>query len=1029
VLAAAAVLCVGIMRLRGMPVDVLPEFAPPYVEIQAEALGLSATEVEELITIPMEAILLNGVAWVDTMRSESMPGLSSIVLTFQAGTDLLRARQMVQERLTKAHALPHVSKPPTMLQPLAATGRAMQIGLTSKTLSLTEMSVLARWTIRPRLMGVHGVANVAIWGQRDRQLQVQVDPERLQAAGVTLLQVIKTAGNALWVSPLTFLTASTPGSGGWIDTPNQRLGVRHLLPIRTPNDLAQVIVEGTTIPLGDVAEVVEDHQPLIGDALINDSPGLVLVVERFPWATTLDVTRGVEAALTALKPGLTGLEFVSSLYRPATFIERAFTNLTTVLLIGGVLVLLGLGALLYEWRRVLISGVAILLSLVTAGLVLVLGGGRVDVMIVAGLVMALGAVVDDALIDIENMVRRLRQPRQEGRDLSTVSLIREAALEMRSAAVYATLIMGLALVPVFVMGGVADAFFRPLALAYGLALLASLMVALTVTPVLALLLVPTGPLERRESPLVRWFQRRHEAVLAQIIRRPRQVSIAVGVLVLVGLAGWSQLGESWLPAFKETDLLVRWDSTPGTSRQEMLRLTTQVSHELRAIPGVRDVSVLVGRAVTSDRVANVNASELWINVDPAADYATTVAHIQRVVDGYPNLSRTVLTYLNERVRKVLMGARDDLVVRLAGPQMAVLTQKVAEVQQILAQINGIDGVRVEQQMHEPTLEVEVNLAAAEPHGIKPGDVRRAAATLLAGIEVGSLFEDQKVFDVVVTGVPTTRHSLTSIRELLIDTPSGGHVRLEEVATVRTVPALSVIKREGISRFVDVGVTVRGRDLGSVADDIQRRLQKVAFPLEYHAEVLGEYAERTVSQKRLLAFAVAAVIGIFLLLQAAFGSWRLATLTVVLLPMALVGGVLAVWAGGGIMSLGAQVGFVTVFGLAVRHSLVLIRHYQHLEEQEGEPWAPELVLRGTRERLAPIVMTAITTGLALVPLVLAGDMPGLEIVHPIAVVILGGLVTSTLLTLFVVPVLYWRFGVGTRPEPRLVTGVHARNLTH
>src|SRR5262245_16133516 len=464
VILAAVLIVFGIAQLRNMPVDVYPEFNPPLVEVQTEALGLSAAEVESLITTPMEADLLNGVAWLDQLYSESVTGLSRILLIFEPGTDPIRARQMVQERLTQAHALPNVSKPPVMLQPLSSTSRVMMIGLSSKDLSPIEMGVLARWNIKPRLMGIPGVANVAVWGQRERQLQVQVDPEQLQAKGVTLQQVVETSGEALWVSPLSYLESSSPGTAGWIDTPNQRLGIRHLLPIITPEDLAKVsVVESNGLLLGDVAKVVEDHQLLIGDAVVNNGSGLLLVVEKFPGANTLDVTRRLEAALDALRPGLTGVEIDTTVFRPANYIEMATANLGMVALISGVLVLLVLGAFFFRWRTALISLVAIPLSLVAAGFVLYLRGATFNTMVLVGLLIAIGAVVDDAIVDVESIARRLRQARQEGSDKSAMAIIIEAALEMRGALIYATLIMLLAIVPVLFLQGLSGAFFQPLA--------------------------------------------------------------------------------------------------------------------------------------------------------------------------------------------------------------------------------------------------------------------------------------------------------------------------------------------------------------------------------------------------------------------------------------------------------------------------------------------------------------------------------------------------------------------------------------
>jgi len=1033
---AAATLFLGITQLRTMPMDTLPEFTQPYVEIQTEALGLSADEVEQLITVPLEADLLNGVAWLETIRSESVPGLSSIVMVFQPGTDLLRARQLVAERLTQAHALPNVSKPPAMLQPLSSSSRVMMIGLSSKDLTLIEQSVLTRWTIRPRLMGVPGVANVAIWGQRERQLQVQVDPDRLRAHKVSLLEVIKTTGNALWVSPLSFLDASTPGTGGFIDTPNQRLGVRHVLPITTPADLARVTIEkeqpgGPALRLGDVADVVEDHQPLIGDASVNDGPGLMLVVEKFPEANTLEVTRGVEAALESLEPGLSGMEIDSSIFRPASFIETAMDNLVLALLLGLVLLLLVLAAFLFNWRTALISLVAILVSLAAAGLVLHLRGATLNAMVLAGLVLAVAIVVDDAIVDVEHIARRLREQRREDADRPTVAVILEASLEVRGALLYATLIILLAVLPVLFLGGLSGAFLKPLALSYGLAVLASMVVALTVTPALSVLLLPgPGRPGRGESPLAGRLLGGYHSALARAVAAPRAVFLAAGVIVLVGLAVLPLLSrpQSTLPSFKERDLLIRWDGTPGTSGPEMTRIVAQASRELRSLPGVRNVGGHVGRAVMSDQVVGINSGELWVSVDPKADYDKTVASIQEVVDGYPGLERNVLTYLKDRTGGTLpvagealtQAGGDAIVVRVYGQEQEVLRGKADEVRQALARVDGVVDPKVELQVEEPTLEVEVDLDAAQRYGIKPGDVRRAAATMLSGIAVGSLFEEQKVFDVQVWSTPETRHSLTSVRELLIDTPGGGRVRLGDVAEVRVAAAPNVIKREAVSRRIDVGASVQGRDLGAVVADVERTLQGIRFPLEYHAELLGDSADRQAARQRVVWYAAAAAIGIFLLLQAAFGSWRLATAVFLTLPVALAGGVLAALAGGGLMSLGAVTGFFAVLGIAARNGILLVSRYRQLERDEGEPFGPGLVLRGARERLVPILAAALAAALALVPLVVLGDDPGREIVRPMAVVVLGGLVTSTLLSLFVVPTLYLRLG-SRRPGPEPFSG--------
>src|SRR6266545_3335830 len=519
---AAGLMLLGITQLRSAPVDVLPEFNPPLVDIQTEALGLSAEEVEQLVTVPLEQDLLNGVAFLDQIRSQSLPGLSRIELIFQPGTDVLKARQLVQERLVQAPGgIPNVSKAPSMLQPLSSTGRVMMIGLSSKDVSLIDMSVLARWKIRPRLMGVPGVANVAIWGQRERQLQVQVDPQKLRGQGISLDQVIQSTANALWVSPLSFTEASTPGTGGFIDTSNQRLGIQHISPITTAKDLAQVTVEDTgarPLRLSDVSSVVEDHQPLIGDAIGSDGPSLMLVIQKFPGANTREVTRGVEEALDDLRPGLSGITIDTGLFRPANFIDTATHNLALALLIGLVLMIVALGALLFDWRVALISLVTIPLALVTAALVLYLRGATFNTMLLAGLAIAFGVVVDDAIVDVDNIRRRLREQRQararqdpdadqEAGNGSPFATVLRASLEVRGPLLYATLVIGLATVPLFFVQGLTGSFVRPLAASYLLAVLVSMLVALIVTPGLALLLLRKEPLApSRESPLARWLE-------------------------------------------------------------------------------------------------------------------------------------------------------------------------------------------------------------------------------------------------------------------------------------------------------------------------------------------------------------------------------------------------------------------------------------------------------------------------------------------------------------------------------------------
>ncbi|MEY8689859.1 MAG: efflux RND transporter permease subunit [Leptothrix sp. (in: b-proteobacteria)] len=1017
---AAALLFFGMRQIPNMPVDVFPEFAPPRAEIQTICLGLSSQEVESLVTVPLEHEL-NGVPGLDLLRSKSISDLSQIELVFKPGTDILLARQMVQERMNGVvNNLPTWAAPPVLMPPVSVTGRFLKIGLSSKTIPLTDMSMIAYWTIRARLLSVPGVANVAIWGERIKIPQVRVDPPRMQAHQVTLDQVMELTADALDVGILHFSKGAAIGTGGFIDTSNQRLGLRLISPLVTPADLAKAPIyskhkaDGSPLVLSDVADVVEDTWPLFGDAIINDGPGLMLVAYKYPWANTLEVTHGVEAALAELRPGLPELEIDSTLFRPADFIQLAYDNLTHALLLGCLLVTVVLAAFLFEWRTALISLVAIPLSLLAGALVLYWTGMALNTLILAGFVIAIGVVVDDAIIDVENIVRRLRQYRAEDSSRSTAGIILEASLEVRQAIIHATLINAVVLVPVFFLGGVSGAFFKPMAISYGLAVLASMGVALTVTPVLCLLLLRNSPLAHREPPLMRWLKSGYQPMLSAIIKHPGPVFATTAVIMLTGVAVVPLLGESLFPEFKERDFLMHWITKPGTAVAEERRMALQASHELRAIPGVRNFGSHIGQALLADEINGVNFAENWVSIDPKADYEETLAAIENVVKGYPGMFHNVETYLNETIDEVITGSKDTFEVRIYGPDLQGLRDKANEVEHALKEIKSIEELHIQLQSEVPEIQVQVRLDDARRHGVKPGDVRRASGTMMAGEEVGDLFRNGKAYDVNVWSVPAARRDLSSMQLLPIDTPAGP-VPLRELADVRIAPAQSVIYRENDSRRIDIGGNVRG-DLKSVMDQVHERVAKIEMPLGFHVQIIGEFAEREAAQKQLLLFAIAAAIGVFVILLGSFGNLRVAILGFLTLPSALVGGVLGAYFTGSVISLGSLVGFLTVFGIAARNGILLINHYQHLEREEGVAFGPGLVLRGALERLSPILMTALATGLALVPLVVSGAITGHEIEHPMAIIILCGLVTSTLLNLFVVPSIYLRFGASRKTDP-------------
>ena len=1011
VLALCAVLIVvGLRSVQRAPLDVFPEFAPAQVEIQTEAPGLSAEEVESLVTMPLENTL-NGIPSVKTVRSKSVLGLSQVVLILEDGAEPGRVRQMVQERVAaETPKLPIVAKPPVILQPLSSTSRVLKIGISSKTLSQRDLTVLALWTIRPKLMSVPGVANVAIWGQRDKQYQVLVDPDYLGANNISLDALTKATADAAALD-----------AGGVVDTPNQRIAIKHVSRIGEPEDLARTVVDfkgGAPVRIGDIAEVRIGSPAPIGDAIINDGPGLLLIVEKQPQANTLELTKQVDAAIESLRPGLKDVEIDATIFRPATFIERAIHNLTKALGIGCGLVVLILLTFLFDWRTAVISLTAIPLSLVAAIMVFAYSGATINTMVLAGLVIALGEVVDDAIIDVENIARRLRQPS----DKSAFRIVLEASMEVRSAVVYASLIVVLVFIPVFFLDGLAGAFFRPLATAYVIAIMASLFVALTVTPALSYMLLTGRPKSHREPPLTVFLKKLYRPILPALMARP--YLCLTFPLLAFGISGAAatKLGQEFLPNFQETDFLMHFVEKPGTSLEAMSRVTVEASRELRDLKDdenrqiVRNFGSHIGRAEVADEPVGPNFTELWISIDPDTDYKKAIKKIEAVVYAYPGLYRDVLTFLRERIKEVLTGSSATIVVRLFGPDQVVLRAKAKEIEEKMKAVEGVTNLKVEPQVNVAQLEVRLKPEAAQRYGVTAGHIRRASTTLLKGQKVGEVFEGQKKFDVMVWGDPKVRTDLTALRALPIDTPSGAQVRLGVVADVEIVPAANEIKRENASRRLDITCNVKDRDLGSVAKDVEKAVREVPFDREYHPEFLGEFKARQDSTRKLYLLALLSLIGIVLLLYVDFQSWRPTLIVTFTIPFALIGGVVAVLFTGGVLSLGSLVGFVTVLGIAARNGIMMVSHFRHLETDEGEPFGPALIRRAAEERLCPILMTALATGLALLPLVISGNKPGHEIEYPLAVVILGGLVTSTLLNLFLLPPLYAKFGRSAATPP-------------
>lgn len=1039
---AAGVMGLGIVQLRSAPVDVLPEFTPPYAEVQTEALGLSAEEVEQLITVPLEADLLNGVEGIRTIRSESVPGLSSIVMVFEPDMDIYKARQLVEERLTQAHALPNVSKPPTLLQPLSSSNRVLLIGMASDKVSAIEQSVIARWTMRPRLMGVPGVANVSVWGMRDQQLQVQVDPEQLREQGVTLSQVVSSAGNAQVVSPLSFLEASTPGTGGFIETPQQRLQVRHILEkLGDPAELGKVPVEGTggRLRLSDVSNIVVDHQPLIGDAVVAGGTGLILVVEKFPGADTLEVTQGVEGALEALSPGLSGITTDTSVFRPATYLEDAIQNVWVALAIGAGLLLLVLLGMRMQWASVVIAAVAVPLSVTAAALMLELFGQGFNALVVAGLAAGIAIIVDEAVAPTHSVVRRIREGRAGGESADVTATVTEALAAIRRPLVFATLIALLVIVPVTALGGRPGDFFSSMVLAYVLAVVAATIVALTVTPALAAILFSRWtPRGDKESRIEARMRTGYLSGLRRFAGGLRASIFAGAVLVVLGVVAVPMLGVSLIPSFQDRDVLVRLDGEPGTSNTRMTQIATQVVQRLEGVPGVDEVGAHIGRAITGDRVTNVNSSDVWVGIESGADYDATMDRIEAAVGSVSGVESEIVSSSTQELREVgalvrgenpvrgdglnvLTGIDKPLAVRLYGQNTDVLTEQAERVRDLMAGVEGVVDPRIAQPARQQSVEIEVDLDRAQQFGIKPGDVRRAEATLLQGIQVGSVFQDQKVFDVIVQGVPETRSSVDAVRNMVIDRPGGGYVTLGQVADVRVAETPAVIARDAVSRRVDIEADVSGRSMSAIVDEIESGLADLDMPLEYHAEVVTEGTFEELGIGRVVGFSIGLLVAVFLLLQAAFGSWRLAALVAAALPVTLVGGLLAALVTGAELTLGSMLGLLAVFGLAVRGAIVIVSDLQSLQPAPDESRG-ELVQRGAAARLPSQVTSYLALAALVLPLALLSTRPGLELLHPMAVVVLGGLLTTSFTTLFLLPALFQHLApaviapVGGEEEP-------------
>ncbi len=860
--AAAALIFFGVQTIGHQKVDVFPEFAPISVEIQTECLGLSPSEVEQLVTVPLENAL-QGVPGVYETDSESVPQLSAIFLYFRRGTDVLQARQLVQERLAAASpTLPSWAAPPALYPIVSATSRVMQIGVQSQTVNPLDLTMLTLYRIRARLLHVPGVANVAIWGEKRKEILVEANGAKMRPARVSLNQVVDAADNAVDNGVLSYTPGHAIGQGGFVETPNQRLGIRNVQVITTPQQLADVPVArrgGRTLKLGQVAAVTYGHPPLIGDAVVNGGYGEMLVVEKFPGANTLDVTNGIDHALAVMAPGLKGIHIDSHIFRQSSFIHTAVDNLSFAVVLGCILVVFVLIAFLFEWRAAIVSLLAIPLSLAAAAVVLDVTGTTVNTMILAGFGVAVGVVVDDAIIDMENIVRRLRQWRASGRRTTPLTLLLASSLEVRTAILYATLINVIAVLPVVFVGSVTGSFFKPLALAYGLAVLASMVVALTVTPALAMVLLPSAHLGAADPPLVRWLKRVYTGLLSRVLGRRRWAFGTVLVAIAAAAIVLPNLGENLFPTFKEPDLLMHFDTKPGTSLPEMKRIVSRLQQKLLTVPGVTHVGSHIGQALLGEEIAGPEFSEQWITLSPKANLALTTQRVRDVADSFPGTFVDLTTYLHERIDETISSTSEDLVARISGPDFGTLQKLAAKVTGALRAVDSLEDVHPQSQGFIPQIQETVDARAAARYGLTPGEVRRAAATVLGSVEVGGIAQNGIDLGVSAYSTPNTRSNLSDVRNLLIDTPRGGQVALGKVAHIAVNQTPSDITRVDGANKVDVTANVSGDNLDAATSAVQRKLAAIKVPLGYHVDLLGEAAERQAAQSQLLTLGLGAAV--------------------------------------------------------------------------------------------------------------------------------------------------------------------------
>lgn len=1003
VLAAALMMAYGVYQAPRMPLDVFPDFVPPEVTIQTETPGLAPEQVEQLVTYPIEAAV-SGVAGIETVRSESSEGLSAVSVIFTEGSDILADRQLLTERIAEVGArLPKEAKAPTLSPLVSSTMDLLKIGITSDHLTPMELRTFADWNLAPALRSVAGVAEVSVVGGEFRQMEVKVDSDRMMKFGVTLADVSRAATNATGLH-----------GAGYLETANQRLLLASEDPPVDAAALGSAILRGSgadAIRLRDVADVRLAAAPRFGDALIMGRPGILLALTSQHGANTLETTRLVEEALDGYRDTLEHQQITlhRTLHRPANFIELAIHHIRDSLAIGTILVVVVLLVFLRNPRTALISFASIPLSLITAMLVFHAFGVTLNTMTLGGFAVAIGVVVDDAIIDVENIVRRLRLNASAASPLPVAQVILEASVEVRSAIVYATLIVIAAFIPVFLLGGVEGRFFLPLGLAFVIATILSLVIAVTVTPALcSLFLGKTG--EDREPFYLRWLKHLHEFSL----KAARRLAFVVILAVLAAGAGaiWliPGLKKEFLPEFREGHFVIQISTLPGTSLKAMSGLGATLSQEMLKNPHVQSVEFQAGRAEQGVDTWGPEKAELHVELkpDPSVDESAVQQDLRDLLEKYPGIQSEVLTFLGDRIGESIGGETAAGVINIYGNDLDALSSAASAIGKVLEGVPGTADVIVKSAEQGPRIALRLKPGPMEQFGLSPADVLSAIQTAYQGQEVSQLYENGRIIPVVVVG-PGPEASISTLGSLPLIQPPGPTLHLSEVADLYPSSGHAVVGHEGGRRLQTVTFNTNGRDISAVMADAKAAISS-KVPMGNGMQVTyGGSAEAQKEANRSLAVSSAIAVAIIgMLLWMAFRTGRQVTLVLVNLPFALMGGIFALALTGTPLSLGAMVGLVALFGISARNAIMMLSHYEHLVTVEGHNWSWDTAVRGAGERLVPVLMTALVTALALIPIALKPTAAGQEIEGPMAIVILGGLISSTLLTLILMPLLAIRF---------------------